>query len=287
MKLKQGLKITKGMVFAGCSFTWGQGLYYYSGMDKLREPLPNTYNSELVNLTHERYMKSVRFPRLVSNYFNTFEICQPFNGGASYSIHEWWRKSFLPKEDPEKYRSNFRNPVPSIDYSEVSHLFYQITQWHRSHSEFKFNDKLISHCDAWETPGFIDWLNEQGINLEEYENLSRKKEIQDVKDFLREFDSHGIKVYILSWPADMVNDILSDEWLASRFIRFDYKGNQYNSMEEMMETRTLNDGSFANPELTIANDTEYFDECPKDNHPSLTLHKVIADNIIRYLEKEK
>ena len=49
MKLKQNAKVTKGMVFAGCSFTWGQGLYYYSGMDTLQEPPPNHYKHELVS----------------------------------------------------------------------------------------------------------------------------------------------------------------------------------------------------------------------------------------------
>ena len=28
----------KGLVFGGCSFTWGQGLYYYSDLPRLKEP---------------------------------------------------------------------------------------------------------------------------------------------------------------------------------------------------------------------------------------------------------
>ena len=27
----------KGIIFAGCSYTWGQGLYYYSGLETLKE----------------------------------------------------------------------------------------------------------------------------------------------------------------------------------------------------------------------------------------------------------
>ena len=46
MKSKQNAKITKGIIFAGCSFTWGQGLYYYSNLDTLQEPPPDQYNPD-------------------------------------------------------------------------------------------------------------------------------------------------------------------------------------------------------------------------------------------------
>ena len=287
MKLKQGAKVTKGMVFAGCSFTWGQGLYYYSGMDTLQEPPPNHYKRELVNVAHERYMESVRFPRLVANHFNTFELCQPFNGGASYSIHEWWTHSFMDRDNPAKNKANFTYPIPYYDYSEVSHIFYQFTEWHRAQSKFKPEGHTITHCDAWQTPGFDLWLKEQGMTLDEYEAQGRKKEIQDVKDFLMQFAERGIKVYVMSWPVNMIEDILADDWLASRFIRFNYQGIKYNSIEEMMNIRVVEHGPYVNPELTIVRDTDNFDQCPQDFHPSLTLHRVIADNIIEHLEKEQ
>ena len=47
MKIKDD-KVTKGIIFAGCSFTWGQGLYYYSNMETLKEPPPNQYDVTLV-----------------------------------------------------------------------------------------------------------------------------------------------------------------------------------------------------------------------------------------------
>lgn len=278
MKLKQNAKVTKGMVFAGCSFTWGQGLYYYSGMDTLQEPPPNHYKHELVSLAHERFMESVRFPRLVANHFKSFELCQPFNGGASYSIHEWWNKSFLPKDNPTKNKANFDYTIPTYNYSEVSHVFYQFTQWHRAQSNFRPDGHPITHCDAWQSVGFNDWLTTQGITLNEYERRSRKKEIEDVKEFLMNFSDRGIKVYVMSWPTDIVTDILEDPWLSSKFIKFDYKGHEYSNIEEMMNTY---------PELTIVHDSEHFDQCPLDHHPSLALHQVIADSIIEHLEKEQ
>ena len=63
----------KGIVFAGCSFTWGQGLYYYSKMETLKEPAPEQYEHKLVTDAHKRFMATLRFPRLVANHFKTFE----------------------------------------------------------------------------------------------------------------------------------------------------------------------------------------------------------------------
>ena len=64
----------KGLIFAGCSFTWGQGLYYYSGLDTLVEPAPDCYDAKLVTDAHKKYMETLRYPRLVANHFKTFEI---------------------------------------------------------------------------------------------------------------------------------------------------------------------------------------------------------------------
>ena len=91
---KPNAVVSKGMVFAGCSFTWGQGLYYYSNLSTLREPLPDHYDSSLVTSSHIEYMRTIRYPRLVSNYFNTFEYVHPNNGGSNHSAIAWWDDCF-------------------------------------------------------------------------------------------------------------------------------------------------------------------------------------------------
>jgi phospholipase/lecithinase/hemolysin len=41
-----------------------------------------------------------------------------------------------------------------------------------------------------------------------------------------------------------------------------------------------------NPELTIKWDETAFAETPKDHHPSLTCHQVMAENIIKRIERD-
>ena len=82
-------KIYKGFVFAGCSFTWGQGLYYYSNLPTLKEPLPNQYDKELLTDAQNMFRKTLYYPRLVSNHFNTFEITKNSNGGSEESSFDF------------------------------------------------------------------------------------------------------------------------------------------------------------------------------------------------------
>jgi hypothetical protein len=92
--MKTNLNTTKGIIFAGCSFTWGQGLYYYSNMSTLKEPPPDMYDTSLVTTAHLKFMESIRFPRLVSNNFKTFEIVHPDNGGSDDKTCDYWKWCF-------------------------------------------------------------------------------------------------------------------------------------------------------------------------------------------------
>jgi len=283
--MKSHRPITKGMIFAGCSFTWGQGLYYYSNMQTLVEPPPNQYQVDLVKDTHIEYMKSIRFPRFVANHFNTYELCQPWNGGASYSIHDWWRRCFMAKDDPQKNRGNHPNIPPTYNYEDISCVFYQFTQWHRAQSFTKLdNEHQTTHVDIMQNPVFGKWLQDNNLTLDQYIDRAKRKEMQDAREFLQTFTEKGIKAYVMSWPSDLTAYIEQDDWLRARMIKFDYKGKTYPSIEHMMEDR---DGEqILHPELTIYRDAEEFEITPYDMHPSKICHRVIADNIIQHLERE-
>ena len=42
MELNDTLARTKGIIFAGCSFTWGQGLWYYMNSSTVQEDTKDT-----------------------------------------------------------------------------------------------------------------------------------------------------------------------------------------------------------------------------------------------------
>lgn len=279
-------RVVKGLLFAGCSFTWGQGLYYYSNLPTLREPPPDCYDPTLVTAAHKRFMETVRFPRLVAQHFKTWEVVHPFNGGSNLSAIRWWRSSFNEMPSGPDHTNK------EYDYSEFSHVFFQLTQWHRDNIVIEIDRHRYDvpmnivlggpGCEEW-PERFGRWLKMQNLTwdvwLEKYvdENVAR------VKKFLQEFESHGVQPVLILWPEvynheavgdEYISRIESDPWLNERLLRLKYEGRTFNSMEALMK---------AHSEMIIKTDVASFKDTPKDHHPSLKMHSVVADNIIELL----
>jgi hypothetical protein len=286
MEVKEGARISKGIVFAGCSFTWGQGLYYYRNLPTLKEPAPDAYDSRLLTSSHIRFMKSVRYPRLVANHFNTFECVYPGNGGSNEGAIEWWERCFASKGPGERCNDYH---VDGIDYKEISYVVFQLTQWQREH--FVLQNSKERHDIAFHQVSepplsdmFSDYLEENNITLEDWLELYKKKGLDNVKRFLMDCENNGVKTLLFTWPPEYVELIENDEWLKERFITFEYNGNSYSSIDSLMDHDRWNPKG--NPELTIKWDTESFEETPKDHHPSLKCHQVMAENVINRIERD-
>ena len=269
------------MVFGGCSFTWGQGLYYYSNLPTLKEPPPDQYKSELVSKAHLRYMETVRYPRLVANHFNTWELVAPGNGGSNLSIVNWWTGKFTNDGSITTGPVN-EIPVKEHDFSEVSHFVFQLTQYQRDNFIIDFNGEQYNvplpevSLEPLQTK-FLKWIAEKNLTYDEWEINYKRENVTRVFNFLKTLENNGIKTYVLAWPGNYLNFVRENQFLNDRLITFNYKGTVYDNIELMMKQ---------NRELEIKYDYENFVEPPKDHHPSLKCHQVIADNIIKVIEKK-
>ena len=271
--------ITKGILFAGCSFTWGQGLNYYSGLSTIKEPGFGRYNSRLITKSQLKFIKSIRFPRLVANHFNTFEFVHKQNGGSNQDRISFFKEYF--GEIPKDYLFENSDLDDKIYYDEVSVLIFQVTQWSRDEVEFILDGKLykMSFGSLYhdEHQSILErYLKEVNLTLEQFEEIENRKSIQRIKDFLLNLENKNIKTFIFTWPIENVKFILEDKWLKERFITFDYNGNDYNSVHELFED---------NKELMIINDYENFLVPPKDEHPTKKCHEIIATKLIEKIEK--
>lgn len=283
-------KPVKGMIFAGCSFTWGQGLYYYSNLETLIDPPdPWGYNPGLCTSIHHRYKESVRYPRIVANHFNTFELVHPKNGGSNEKIINYWRNCFRNRDWEYKLQSSQPGEFDSIeriDYKEISCVVFQLTQWMRDNFVIEHNDEFINVPMQWywdnnteEKPYFdvlFKYLDENNISQAELNHRMQISSLNRVKKFLMECEKNGVKAYILSWPKEFLAYIEKEPWLEERFITFDYNDKNYRCIEHLMED---------NESMEIRKDYNTFIVPPQDCHPSLKCHKIIADNIIKFIEK--
>jgi hypothetical protein len=268
-------KVTKGIIFAGCSFTWGSGLWYYSKLPTIIEQTGQSFHTQKMNISHIDYMKSVRFPRIVANHFNTFEIVNPNNGGSNETMLEWWKNCFT--NGVRGYKA-FDSIYPHLDYNEISYFVVQLTHWHRNNFTLNYNNEEIKK----ELFGWIDehnpinsiliqWLSDNDMSVEDFISNEIIKNIKNIKEFLQHLESFNIKTILFTWTPEYIDFIESDKWLKDRFIQFNYKNTNYNCLESLMNE---------NKELMIKYDFENLENPADDEHPSIGCHKLIAEHII-------
>lgn len=277
MKLRSR-KISRGIAFAGCSFTWGQGLYYYSDLPSLIEQPLNSYDSNLVHFSHRKAAHRLRFARQVADYFDTFEIVHYNNGGNLDAIIQYWKEHAFQSGDARILASE-KNPVyRAYDPRDIEYFVLQCTQWSRT-----VVDNIIDQpVQRWQlldqhTEVFKEYLNANQLTLDQYIDQCKLEDVRAYKNLLEYVESLGIKTLIMTWPEDLLKYIGKDPWLDARMIKFDYLGHTYNSIEKLIEN---------NLGMTLDTDYQNFEEPPTDNHPSLLCHRVIATAIIEKI-KEK
>jgi hypothetical protein len=197
MKTKSD-NITKGLIFAGCSYTWGQGLNYYSNLSTIKESGFGCYNSRLITKSQLKYIKSIRFPRLVANHFNTFEFVHKQNGRSNQEIISFWMEYF--GEIPRNYLMDISDLDDKIYYEEISVLFFQVTQWSRNEIEFSLGGETykmnIGSLYHKENETLLEnYLSQENISLGEFEDIENSKNMFYISDIVV-FDKLGHKIDI-------------------------------------------------------------------------------------------
>lgn len=261
------MSLYKGIVFAGCSFTWGQGLYYYSNVESLKYPEKDS-SFIIGNLTEYqiKYMESKRFARIVSNHFDAVEFVSETNGGTDKTTAEYW----------QKHIGNHKH----YPFTDFSHVIFQLTQPQRSYTTFEINNKKYSLRPFFDNETnydlFIKWIEINNLTFDDWYFLHTKETLNFVKEKLIYFEENGIKTYVLSWPDEYIPFIYEDEFLFERFINFKYKNVIFDSLESLMLI----------PEMKISTDIKHLKREINDDHPSLSCHKLIAESIINKITSE-
>jgi hypothetical protein len=264
----------KGLIFAGCSFTWGQGLYYYSGMETIKYPAPDAYDSKLVSDAHKRHMATLRYPRLVADHFNTWEVVSKQNGGSEETSIHYLNAAFgLIKEYGHLIEDKF-------DYSEIEYVVIQTSQPNRNGFYYKYKGKdckfLIFDQDS--KLDFYEWIiEERKITIEQWREEHTIEYLNKLKNMMMFLENKGIKTKILCWENDYINPIKDDIFMYNRYIDLEYRGVKFSCIRDLMSEH---------PHLTINSDYDHFENPPKDHHPSKECHEIMAKAVIASIEKD-
>jgi hypothetical protein len=268
---------TKGIVFTGCSFTWGQGLYYYSNLATLQEPGMYRYDGNIVTSAHKRYMQSFRFPRLVANHFNTFEVVSENNGGRDMDSFNFLKKVFglVPDNELCHYLINDK-----FYFKEIEYIVFQTSQVNRNTYYYEFENGMYEYrLHQPETyDRFYRYLSFNNLELEDALKDLAKVMFKNIKNTLEFYESCGVKTLLLHWENEYSELTNNDEWMKERLITFEYNNKPYKSILDLM---------MENRHLEISEDYTKFIVPPKDGHPSLECNKIIADAVIKKIEETK
>jgi len=281
----------QAIAFAGCSFTWGQGLWYYSALDSCAINMHYGYDPSCLNIVHHLFREKWRWCNLVADHFNTVALTHPENGGANDQILEFWKKSFVAHNKATSVKAfdndRFADKTRPINLKDVGHFVFQLTQWWRSSIVIEGQDGMPLHVPVqkcWQNFDesfelFNTWFSKNHDryknNVGTFHNEIMYRDLIAIKNFLTYLESNGIKTYVVSWPKEFVTRLKADSWFTERLITFNHNQKQYDCMEDLLSTE----------KLTIEQDTDFFEDPPKDQHPSLAAQKIIANNVIAAIEK--
>ena len=265
----------KGIVFAGCSNTWGHGLWYYSGLDNI------PYGDEHLNYHTEKssYMNfkdTNRYSRLVANHFNTYDVVKFTTSGTDEVSLSFLELLFSGEKN---FHTNAWLTQERYEYNEIEYIIFQTTFPDRSSIYIERDGKTykfsLGDHKNWST--FIKTLSIYGIEtFEQFYSILLEQLIRKIKTAFEFYESKGIKCRLYSWTKDYVDLIKSDEFLSQRFITFEHNGKKYEYAHQVIEDY---------PHYQIKFDFETLGEStPNDLHPSDKMHKLIAENIINFIE---
>jgi hypothetical protein len=261
----------KGLLFAGDSFTWGQGLYFYSDLPNIKQPPKNGFNSYDVTEAQLKYKDAKRFARIVADHCGTFELVKKSNGGSDLDSINFIDDVFTEM---------------GYSYDDFEYVFFQTTHFFRSKFDFELDGKIqktfITDHNLLEHTNYQNlnkWLTENDYDIDTYLVKHKTQVFNKIKDKMLEIESNGIKCGLMCWEDDYLNLISDDVFMKNRLIRFTNKDKEYNNFKTLM---------MSNNDLIISKDKKKLGKNPpQDGHLSLEGHQIVAKNIIKFIEKSK
>lgn len=255
----------KGILFGGCSFTWGHGLWHYSDLDYTGYP-----KIEINNITdaHIRYKDTLAYPTLVANHFNTFAIQKQVTGGSEDITFDFFDTIF------HRFISERFHTTERYSYDEIEMIVIQLSQVHRNKFYFTLDEKT-EYCILWDGVNgynhekFQRWLSINNLDIDQCIDIHIDNQLIRLENRLKFYESLGVKIKLIVWDNLYIPKLKQNNYLWDHLVLL---MDEYDSINHLM-------GHEEN--MVISNDYEYFINPPTDEHPSKLCHRVIANSIIK------
>jgi len=303
----------KPIIFAGDSWTFGEGLELYN--DKFREFSENycktnniDYNWPTVEDISEggtaaTYRLMNRFPTTVSNHFNTFYISSGINGGDNtYEItyikpiiekYGESNFSYIVLQFTDMFRdieSHFNklidkfNPGKRININTVRRFLNIWESWDYSMGPIAINHDVYKKLTEGGLPSMsFDMASLVQREYETYENfihIAMKSQF----DFYYELLSiYNIPIICIgTWSKDDSSiikklDIPSINFFKERLVTLENNGIETKYLADLID---FNSNEYPYDDMLVANVWEW----TRNHHPTKKFHNIIADCIIKHIK---
>jgi hypothetical protein len=291
------------ILFGGCSFTWGQGLWSYTPKylchPDLHIPTVDEYIEKEFAIPKPafEFKNHNRFAKLVSGHFNSVPIVKRRNGGSDeetirflYEAKqnyvtdesllernlEFERVKLIVFQTTQIFRSPFtffyKNEEYQIKSNPEERNFNLILKINRkSYNLNEYTEEKIEKFDV-----FYNWLYDNNLNIDDFEKIHISHIVDIIEKCLLDFQNMGIPSIILPWTTEHLTEMNKRNFFQNKIIKLNYKNVEYSSIKQMMDE---------NHELIIRFDKKVIHPSGGDDHPSLECHKILAQNIITFVEK--
>lgn len=261
----------KGIVFAGCSFTWGEGLELYSDLPTLNLESIKRYGYHFPDSgyympkSHLKFIESNRFSRLVSHHFGTFDIVSEKNGGNHSTMLNHIKKSLLDYKDDiglivvqlTEYLRGIKFRGYDKDLIRMVESYYSVKSGQSDKHLNYYHDIIENHIEG--EP--MDYVKELGKN-------KLNKFIGDLEDINKDTEI-PIK-FLGSWVQPDLP--IENDFYDENLITINYNNKEYKTISDLLSEHNY---------LIISNELEWSNNW----HPNLKFQKIISDSIIDYIEK--
>jgi hypothetical protein len=291
----------KGIIFVGCSFTWGGGLEYYPPFKDI--PYSFQYDEQKITFAIMNFIKANRFSRLVANHFEMWEAnrlnCGGSDDGSINQIKMMLGLGEFSSDVGNKQFENIKMQRYSID--EIDYVVFQLTDPFRNYRININGEELVINIAQIRKRNIIE-LDDNNINnfkntldketfdkffkfytdnfnsWEEMENYFILQNLTNVIELFKEVESLGIKCKLWSWHNEYVSFIKKHDYLSKKFIKLKYEDTEFDCLYDLMKTH---------PKFKISTSGFILNGKPvPDDHQTPECHKIIADSIINSIEND-
>jgi hypothetical protein len=268
--------MNKAIWCRGCSFTFGEGLQYFSDFSNITIPDGQTWYEEYLTYTQHRYIQQHRYSKLLAEKLNTVDINGSENGGTNKGIYNSLKKLLEPKNKENCKILPYYIDEHYVDLEEIGLIVIQFTDLFRDHIEIDnivfppagiFKDKF----------DFFDAVMANNITFEDFCEKVAEKTVNEFAELFKEIEKKApnIIVRVFNWFPEMDKPLRTHEYFKDKVLTFEINNVSYTNFKEMI---------YAKVGITV--EETFYPKLKNDQHFNLNGQKLIADTIYDSIKDE-